>query len=251
MSPTPPSSRSLPLDAEMEALGRDLVRLDGGLGIFRLAHLLDALGERPTGTVLSIGSGGGLHESLLAHAFPDVRVVGVDRRAPYAPPKQNLTFLEGDLLDPRFQESLPLAEFVYSIECLEHIDDDASVVRAAASRVAPGGLLYVQVPFASDAEQADPELCRVERENHEHVRPGYAGHQLAKLVSNAGLEPVSVAGAFWFPYQPLVWIAIEKYGPEPLAPHWREVLKIAELDVRPGLPASRNEATAIKILARR
>ncbi len=236
---------------DFDSLGRDLLRLDGGLGLFRLAHLVEALGESRPRTILSIGSGGGLHEAFLAALFPNARVVGVDRLAPRVPRTANLEFLEGDLLDPRFQEELPLADFVYSIECLEHIEDDGAVATAMASRVAEGGRLYVQVPFASEGEQADAEICRTEREKYGHVRPGYAARQLSDLVSRGDLECVAVAGAFWFPLQPIVWFTIERFTAEPLVDHWREIMKIAELDVRPGLPKDRNEATAIKALARR
>src|SRR5205823_4553001 len=106
------------------------------------------------GRILSIGSGGGLHEAFLAVRFPSARVVGVDLREPMVRTDlPNLEFLKGDLLDPRFRASLPLSDLVFSIECLEHIEDDESVLRGMADRVRPGGTLYLQVPFASEEEQ--------------------------------------------------------------------------------------------------
>jgi trans-aconitate methyltransferase len=96
---------------------------------------VDALKRIPSiRTVVSIGSGHGLHEAWLARTLPDCQVVGVDRRGPsVAADVPNLRFLQGDLLDRSFRASLPLADLVFSIECLEHIVDDHSVVRSGFS----------------------------------------------------------------------------------------------------------------------
>ena len=247
----PVSSRPIPTD--LETLGQELAKLDSGLGLFRLVHLVDALRRSPSvRTVLSVGSGLGFHEEWIARTFPNWQVVGVDRRAPsITAPAPNLRFLLGDLLDRSFRASLPRADFVFSIECLEHIEDDRSVLAGMAECVRPGGALYIQVPFANEAEQADPALCKHEREHFEHVRPGYDGRTLRRMVEEDGFRTELVAGAFWFPLQPLVWAASEKLGSQALAPHWKSLLTLIETDVKDGLPANRTEATAIKILARR
>jgi len=236
-----------------EWLGRELLGLDGGLGLFRLAHLLDAIERAGTlGSALSVGSGGGLHETWLARRNSSLSVCGVDLRAPYAGVElPNLRFRQGNLLDPDFADLLPASDLVFSIECLEHIEEDRSVFARMAQLVRPGGHLYLEVPFASESEQADPELCRRERETHEHVRPGYSASQLEALARDHGLVPLEIAGAFWFPAQPTVWLAHLHLGRSAISPHWRTFLAIAELDVRSGLPAHRAEATAIKMLARR
>jgi hypothetical protein len=120
-----------------------------------------------------------------------------------------------------------------------------------ASCIAPGGRLYLQVPFANPSEQADRELCRREREQHEHVRPGYDETRLRSLARNQGLEVERIAAAFRFPLQPFVGAGTEKIDWAFLAPRWRAVLELVESDVRDGLAGDRTEATAIKLLARR
>ena len=152
---------------------------------------------------------------------------------------------------PDLESELPVADFVCSIECLEHIEDDESVFAAMASCIAPGGRLYLQVPFANQSEQADRELCRREREQHDHVRPGYDETRLRSLARHHGLEVERIAAAFRFPLQPFVWAGTEKIAGSFLAPRWRAVLELVESDVRDGLAADRTEATAIKLLARR
>ena len=119
------------------------------------------------------------------------------------------------------------------------------------SLVGPGGRLYVEVPFANAEEQANTALCAQEREAHGHVRPGYTTDQLRSYFACDGLETVSAGNAFFVPLQPTLWLGMQHFGPERMKPYWRQVLSWAEADLRPDLAASREEATAVKLLARR
>ncbi len=250
-APIPPPTAAR-MTTDEENLGRALLGLDWGLGLFRWVHLEDAAEKAAhVSTAISFGSGEGLHEVFLARVRPDVSVLGVDiRRAEFADLPPNARFLSGDLLDASFRATLPKADFVFSIECLEHIEDDVTVARAMADCLVPGGHLYVQVPFANRSEQADPILCENERRCFGHVRPGYDENALRTLARRLDLDVVFVAGAFWAPLQRVIWAAVEKFGPS-LAASWRPILDLVRLDLRPGLPANRTEAIAIKMLARK
>jgi SAM-dependent methyltransferase len=242
-----------PVSLTEEALGQALLRLDSGLGLFRLAHLLDALRRSPgIRSVLSIGSGLGCHEAFLAVTRPDLDVVGADLRVPrfdrFLP---NLRFIQGDLFQSEVRGKLPAADLVYSIECLEHIEDDEFVFGVMVSCLGPGGRLYLQVPFANAREQADPDLGRLERARHEHVRPGYDEARLRALAGRHGLIVDHISAAFRFPLQGFVSAGIEKIAEDFLAPRGRQVFALVETDVRDGLASDRTEATAIKMLARR
>jgi SAM-dependent methyltransferase len=238
--------------SDEESLGRELLALDWGLGLFRWVHLEDAVGKAASvSSAISFGSGEGLHEAFLARARPDVSVLGVDlRQSALVDLPPNARFLSGDLLDAGFRAGLPRADFVFSIECLEHIEDDFTVARAMADCLEPGGRFYLQVPFANRAEQSDQALCENERKLFSHVRPGYDENGLRDLARRLDLDVVFIAGAFWAPLQPVVWAAVEKFGSS-LAPSWRGILDLARLDLRVGLPANRSEAIAIKMLARK
>jgi len=238
--------------SDEETLGRELLRLDWGLGLFRWVHLADAVEKAGrVSTAVSFGSGEGLHEAFLARTRPEVSVLGVDlRRSDLVDLPPNARFLSGNLLDAAFRAGLPRADFVFSIECLEHIEDDVTVARAMVDCLVPGGHFYLQVPFASRAEQADPGLCENERRMFGHVRPGYDEDALRALARRLDLDVIFVAGAFWAPLQRVIWAAVEKFGPS-LAPSWRAILDLARLDLRTGLPANRTEAIAIKMLARK
>lgn len=249
-TPAPPAATSRATDED--SLGRELLRLDWGLGLFRWVHLADAI-ERAgqVSSAISFGSGEGLHEVFLARARPGTSVLGVDlRRSELEGLPPNVRFISGDLLDATFRATLPAADLVFSIECLEHIEDDVTVARAMAECLAPGGHFYLQVPFASRSEQADPALCENERRCFGHVRPGYDEEGLRALARILELEVVCVAGTFWSPLQPVIWAAVEKFGAE-LGPHWRRILDLVRLDLRADVPKNRSEAIAIKMLARK
>lgn len=241
-------------DPVLVQLGRQLLGLDAGLGIYRLVHLYEALlkaaSQGTVRTILSVGSGGGLHEAVIARLHPDAVVIGVDLRAPYVDVTlDNVRFLQGDLTDPSFVASLPSADFIYSIECLEHITEDRAVVASMASLVRPGGALYLQVPFASDEELLNADFVKEQWELHEHVRPGYSEKALREIVAANSLAAEAVSGAFWFPMQPLVWFAMERFGVDTLRDYWPEFVTLALTDLRDAVPSARSQATAIKILA--
>jgi SAM-dependent methyltransferase len=250
---SPPPDPEAPVAPTEEELGRALLRLDSGLGLFRLVHLLDALRHSPgVRSVLSFGSGLGLQEAFVAATDPDLAVVGVDLRAPRLQGTlPNLRFVRGDFFAPSVQNALSFSDFVYSIECLEHIEEDEKIVALMASKLMPAGRLYLQVPFASEAELADPELRRKGLRELEHVRVGYSAERLNALARRQGLIVESMAAAYRFPLQPFVAAGVEKLPPEFLLPRWRQVFSLIETDVRDGLAANRSEATAIKMLAHR
>ncbi len=250
--PLPPDPEAL-TELTEESIGRLLLQTDSGLGLFRLAHLLDAVARGPAPkTILSIGSGLGYHEAFLALRLPDAEVVGVDLRKPnFSAALPNLRFVVGDLFDAGVRRQLPEADFVYSIECLEHVEEDEAIVELMVSKLRAGGHLYLEVPFASESELTDRELCRRELEEHEHVRPGYSEKRLRELAARHGLVVELIAAAFRFPLQPFVAAGIEKIPLDFLQPRWRDVMALVESDIRDGLASNRAEATAIKILARK
>ena len=117
------------------------------------------------------------------------------------------------------------------------------------SLVLPGGALYIQVPFASESDLSDPAVIKEHLEANEHVRPGYTGAGLTELCRRAGVHVLHLAGAFWFPMQPMVWFTLEHFGTDLVLPYWLEFLDLAMRDVRDGVPEHRMHSTAIKVLA--
>ncbi len=253
LRPPPPPDPEALTELTEESLGRLLLRTDGGLGLFRLAYLLDAVRRGPEPrTILSVGSGLGTQEAFLALRYPDAEVVGVDLRNPkFIATLPNLRLIRGDLFNPETRRALPGADFVYSIECLEHIENDDAVVELMASKLKPGGRLFLLVPFATDADLADRDFCRHELEENEHVRPGYGAGRLRGFAERHGLVEEHLAAAYRFPLQPFVAAGVSTIPLDFLLPRWREILELVETDVRDGVVSSRLEATGIRLLARR
>lgn len=73
-------------------------------------------------------------------------------------------------------------DYVYTLNVLEHIDDDAAAMRALAAKLRPGGRLFVYVP-------AFPVLYSSMDRKVGHVRR-YRREGLGALVATAGLRDV-------------------------------------------------------------
>jgi 2-polyprenyl-6-hydroxyphenyl methylase/3-demethylubiquinone-9 3-methyltransferase len=68
------------------------------------------------------------------------------------------TFQQGSVLDEAFMMSLPTYDLVYSWGVLHHTGDVWKAIDLAASRVAPGGLLYIALYSADVHKDPPPEF---------------------------------------------------------------------------------------------
>lgn len=76
--------------------------------------------------------------------------------------------------------AIGLADFIVSLESIEHVDDDAGFVRALAGMLAPGGELLISVPN-------EARIPCASFGNPFHVRH-YTPGQLRALMNESGLE---------------------------------------------------------------
>lgn len=224
---------------------------DGGLGLFRLVHLLEAVGSIPEipSKIISIGSGKGYHEVLLAKLFPHSQIVAIDiEKQNHAHQVGNLIGMQGDILSSKFMSKVEKADFVYSIECLEHIEKDAAAFAAMASMTRSGGFFYLQVPYATDWERNDKETIQREFSMFGHCTPGYDGAQLQKLATDCSLNVKLIRNVFWTPLQPMLWAAVEKFGPEIIHRYTVELIDLLMTDFRDEPANHRGQSTGIKML---
>lgn len=142
------------------------------------------LQEGESRRVLSVGCGpaAGL-DWLLPFAGPHGRVVGLDAEPLHArDAPRGVEFVTGRL------EAAPFApasfELVLALDVLEHLDDDAAGLGAAARLVKPGGLLLATVP-------ALPSLWGGQDVVSAHRRR-YTRRALARLCRAAGLPACEI-----------------------------------------------------------
>jgi SAM-dependent methyltransferase len=216
----------------------------------RLVHLLNAFNmTEGVKNVLSIGCGQGYHEAYLAGRFPHLRVDGIDLRvgAPdFGLP--NLRFLECDVFD---SDRLGEFDFVFSIECLEHIKEDRAAFRHMAARVKPGGYFYVAVPFASRQEQEDQAYRKYCWDNFEHFTPGYTFDDLRQFFEENGLEVLHAANQYHTNYVPALDELMSRMDAPTIRVALESIVRLYALDVDDTRLDGRTGALAVRFLARR
>jgi SAM-dependent methyltransferase len=217
----------------------------------RLVHLADAIGRIPEPVVdaLAIGVGVGYQEAFLAGRFPDMRVLATDvERQMVDFPMPNLAFERLDLLEPPRGDKYDL---VFSIECLEHIEDYRTAFRHKAAMVRPGKYIYLSVPFASREEQRDPELRRMAWEENEHYTPGFAFEDIEELFAENGLEVLHASNMFFLDVMLPLRRIVDRVSAAELEVGVEEIARLMLLDVRDDRVASCRQAEGIRFLGRK
>jgi SAM-dependent methyltransferase len=135
-------------------------------------------------SLLEVGCGTGFVLSGLRDAFPELRLVGSElfpKALEYARQRlpDNVQLVELDAREMPYQ-----AEFdvVGAFDVIEHIADDAAVLRGMRRAVVPGGGLLVMVP-------QHPRLWSEADVLAHHVRR-YTRRELVAKVEHAGFEVV-------------------------------------------------------------
>ena len=149
--------------------------------------------------VLVIGCGVGLAEISLALEFPDIQFTLTDwgeakhttEVAKMFQKKfniKNVSWSTMDILNPSFEKKYDL---VYSIEVLEHIQND----KLAAENMAKLSRNYIfcLIPFAEEAKNQSPSERKRIFELTEHYLVGYNPLRLFNLFPNI----VTLRGCYW------------------------------------------------------
>lgn len=217
----------------------------------RLAHLADALGRipEPIADVLSIGAGVGYQEAFLAGRFPEMQILATDFNTEINEfPMSNLRSGRIDLLEPPAARQY---DFVFSIECLEHIEDFRTAFRNKAAMVKPGKYLYISVPFASHEEKRDPGLRKSAWESFEHFTPGFNFDDLDELFAENGLEVLHASNMFFLDVVLPLRRLIDSISPAELECGAGEIARLFLLDLRTERVESSRQAEGIRYLGRK
>lgn len=153
------------------------------------AAILTAVGERPFGTLLDLGTGTGRMIELLSGRFE--RAVGIDSSHDMLAIARTELDRAG-IATARVQQgdvySLNLArdtvDLVTVHQVLHYLDDPTRALREAARTLRPGGRMLI-VDFA-------PHGLEFLRDAHAHRRLGFTHQEIARALEGAGLEVTSI-----------------------------------------------------------
>ncbi len=176
----------------------------------RLAWI-DGLAPLKGQKVLDVGCGGGLlAEAMALHGAAEVLGIDLSTKALGV---AELHAMDAEVANLRYREvavealaeEMPAAfDVVTCLEMLEHVPDPASVVRACARLVRPGGWVFFSTlhrnpkAFALAVVAAEYLLNMLPRGTHEYgrfIRPA----ELAGAAREAGLVPMQMAGLSYNP----------------------------------------------------
>lgn len=219
--------------------------------ISRLMGLVDAFG-RSEGieSILSIGCGECLQESFLGSRFPELKIHATDfKLVPAIYPRDNMEFSEKDILVDWNDDRL--YDFVFSIECLEHIKDFDTAFHNHANKVKPGKYLYISVPFASPEEKADETLQKQEWDLHEHFTPGFTHDELKKKFEDEDFEIIFQGNMFHEFIVPPLNQLLGLMTPEEIEQSMHSLLTLFKQDIREQKASNRSKARGIRVLGKK
>lgn len=161
--------------------------------------------DGPIHTVLDVGGGQG---GLAALLYPDAQVTVLDVEPAFADApcnrQPNVSFVCGTATDLPFADNA--FDAVTMFDLIEHVPDDAAVMREAFRILKPGGVLLLTTPNADwhfPHYRLFRPVCPDERELFEewgHVRRGYTPGRLYALAgrpacrTSSFISPITVIG---------------------------------------------------------
>ena len=163
-----------------------------GLPASRSVRLLDTFrsqaGLKPTGRMLDVGCGNGATIRAFGQVAPGWTKAGTEFDGKYRAEVESIPSTEPLYVGP--VEAVPDAfDVITMIHVLEHIVDPVAVLATLRGKLAPGGLLLIEVPH----HPANPfELLIADHRSH------FTADSLTRALVAAGYEIVSVA-TDWIP----------------------------------------------------
>lgn len=148
--------------------------------------------------ILEIGCGSGNLLPRLAQACPGGTVMGTDlfiEGLHHAAQRSSCPLLVSKLPNCPFRDGS--FRFIGLFDVLEHLKDDAEVMRAVERLLAPGGLVMITVPAHQALWSYADEVAHHERR--------YSVHSLELVLRNAGLH-LEFLSYFMCATLPLVWL---------------------------------------------
>lgn len=174
--------------------------------------------------VLDAGAGFGQHAYFVARQFPNARVHAVDIKQEYV--NWGRSFTKGTSVGPKITWAVddlrdlhaegPF-DLILAVDVLEHISEDAAVLRQFDRVLAPNGHIVIHSP--SDQGGSGVRMNEDEGFIDEHVRPGYNLGNLEAKLRSANLNPIRSIYTYG-PYGAAAWRWLIKYSMQMLEVTW-------------------------------
>lgn len=157
--------------------------------------------------VLDAGCGSGAYVEEFARRFPAAQVFGIDLHAQESwramPP--NCRLVQGDLR--RLPVEADAFDLIWSIDVLEHVPENVVALRCLVDALAPGGFLYLHVPYDRPDKRILPN--RLFRRFEEWAEEEHVGLQRSleawrSLLEGTGLQILHGEWTFGF-WGELAW----------------------------------------------
>jgi len=146
------------------------------------------LKENENLNILDAGSGFGQYTYYLAKKFKMAKVIGVELKQEHVNDSlifaekakvKNLSFIRDDLITFKSRDKYDL---IISVDVLEHIEDDRSLMHRFSDLLKPGGFLIISTPSLLRNHTHDGSFVG------EHFREGYTREDIEEKLNDAGLK---------------------------------------------------------------
>lgn len=183
-------------------------RTIGPLGVharIRNARVLNALMrfELDSKRILDLGSGHGYALFWLAPRYPDSIFEGIEldgsqveecKQVAESLQLENLSFRQGTYEDLKQPDTY---DVIFSIDVLEHVEDDMGMLQRMAEVLKPGGRLVIHVPLRHQIQQRIfPTFAGHTVEDH--VRDEYLPEEIQAKIEAASCQVESLEFGFGF-----------------------------------------------------
>jgi 2-polyprenyl-3-methyl-5-hydroxy-6-metoxy-1,4-benzoquinol methylase len=144
------------------------------------------------GNILDAGSGFGQYSYFLSTEYPFSKIVSVDVKQDQINDckyffdkigRNNIRFQTADLTELKDKVQY---DFILSVDVMEHIEDDISVLKRFNSALRNNGRLMINTPSDKGGSDADHE--HDESFIEEHVRNGYSKEEITSKLTKAGFK---------------------------------------------------------------
>jgi SAM-dependent methyltransferase len=179
----------------MKGIRRSIKKVLGDIHAGQRIRKMHVFGEinkiSPFKKVLDAGSGGGDYILHLAKKYPDSFFEGVEidpiQYQKCLTEKQdlklnNVNFILGDLTEPVDSDKY---DFAYSIDVLEHIENDKLALRNIYNALTTGGKFLIHVPLLE--EHIFQKIKNMPKQE-DHVREGYNIDALLSKLTETGFQ---------------------------------------------------------------